>query len=148
MSEINLLYIDLFCGAGGTSTGVESARINGEQCAKVIASHVANHPEAQHFTAFIRIEGNVVIYEIYDTDSPMTMKIKEFMALYGILDIKMRMLKIPELKRIMGFPENYKLIGTQADQKKFVGNAVEVTMARVLYEAVSRKLRELRKVAA
>lgn len=39
------------------------------------------------------------------------------MALYGIVDIKMRMLRIPELKRIMGFPENYVLIGTQADQK-------------------------------
>jgi site-specific DNA-cytosine methylase len=24
---INLLYIDLFCGAGGTSTGVEHARL-------------------------------------------------------------------------------------------------------------------------
>ena len=64
MSEINLLYIDLFCGAGGTSTGVESARIDGEQCAKVIAcvnhdtnaiaSHAANHPEALHFTEDIR----------------------------------------------------------------------------------------------
>ena len=32
---IKLLYIDLFCGAGGTSTGVENARIMGEQCAKV-----------------------------------------------------------------------------------------------------------------
>lgn len=104
--------------------------------------------EPKDIPAFIRIEGNVVIYEIYDTDSPMTMKIKEFMALYGILDIKMRMLKIPELKRIMGFPESYKLIGTQADQKKFVGNAVEVTMARVLCEAISKKLRELRKIAA
>lgn len=37
MNNINLLYVDLFCGAGGTSTGVESARINGEQCAKIIA---------------------------------------------------------------------------------------------------------------
>ena len=104
--------------------------------------------EPKDIPSFIRIDGNVVIYEIYDTDSPMTVKIKEFMALYGILDIKMRMLKIPELKRIMGFPDGYKLIGTQADQKKFIGNAVEVTMARVLCEAVSRKLRELRKVAA
>lgn len=104
--------------------------------------------EPKDIPSFIRIDGNVVIYEIYDTDSPMTVKIKEFMALYGILDIKMRMLKIPELKRIMGFPEDYVLIGTQADQKKFIGNAVEVTMARVLCEAVSRKLRELRKVAA
>lgn len=94
--------------------------------------------------SFIRIEGNVVIYEIYDTDSPMTVKIKEFMALYGIVDIKMRMLRIPELKRIMGFPEDYKLIGTQADQKKFIGNAVEVTQARRNTEALCRKLREIR----
>ena len=96
----------------------------------------------------VATETGRVAIEIYDTDSPMTKKIKEFMGLYGIVDIKMRMLRIPELKRIMGFPENYVLIGTQADQKKFIGNAVEVTMARVLCEAVSKKLRELRKVAA
>lgn len=100
--------------------------------------------------SFIRIDGNVVTYEIYDTDSPMTVKIKEFMALYGILDIKMRMLKIPELKRIMGFPEDYVLIGTQADQKKFIGNAVEVRQARKNTEAICMKLREIRlkKIAA
>ncbi len=61
---INLLYIDLFCGAGGTSTGVNEARLHGEQCAKVIAcvnhdanaiaSHAANHPDALHFTEDIR----------------------------------------------------------------------------------------------
>lgn len=59
-----LLYIDLFCGAGGTSTGVESATINGQKCAHVIAcvnhdphaiaSHLANHPEAKHYTEDIR----------------------------------------------------------------------------------------------
>ena len=98
--------------------------------------------------SFIRFEENSVIYEIYDTDSPTTIKIKEFMALYGILDIKMRMLRIQELKQIMGFPKDYKLVGTQADQKKFIGNAVEVTMARVLCQALSRKLRELKKLAA
>lgn len=91
--------------------------------------------------------GNIYI-EVYKTDSPMTKKIKEFMAIYLITDVLMRMLKIVELKRIMGFPEGYKLIGTQADQKKFIGNAVEVTMARVLCEVLSRKLRELRKLAA
>lgn len=99
---------------------------------------------APDIPSFIRIEGNVVIYEIYDTDSPMTRKIKEFMSLYGIIDIKMRMLRIPELKRIMGFPEDYVLVGTQADQKKFIGNAVEVTQARRNTEALCRKLRELR----
>lgn len=96
----------------------------------------------------VATETGGVAIEIYDTDSPMTRKIKEFMALYGIVDIKMRMLRIPELKRIMGFPEDYVLVGTQADQKKFIGNAVEVTMARVLCEVLSRKLRELRKLAA
>lgn len=85
---------------------------------------------------FIRQEGQALIYEIYATDSPLTTQIKEFMALYGLVDIKMRMLKIPELKCIMGFPANYKLIGTQAEQKKFIGNAVEVTMARVQCEAL------------
>lgn len=104
--------------------------------------------EPKDIPSFIRIDGNVVIYEIYDTDSPTTIKIKEFMALYGILDIKMRMLRIQELKQIMGFPKDYKLVGTQADQKKFIGNAVEVTMARVLCQALSRKLRELKKLAA
>ncbi len=69
-------------------------------------------------------------------------KIKRFMALYGIVDIKMRMLRIPELKRIMGFPPDYVLVGTQADQKKFIGNAVEVNMARVLCEALCARLIE------
>lgn len=77
---------------------------------------------------------------INDNDSPMTRKIKEFMAMYGIIDIKMRMLNIQELKRIMGFPEDYTLIGTQAEQKKFIGNAVEVNMSRVLCEALCMRL--------
>lgn len=80
--------------------------------------------------------------KIFDDDTPMTCKIKEFMAAYGIIDIKMRMLKIAELKRIMGFPENYTLIGTQAEQKKFIGNAVEVNMSRVLCEALSKRLKK------
>ena len=64
------------------------------------------------------------------------------MALYGISDIRMRMLRITELKRIMGFPADYVLVGTQADQKKFIGNAVEVNMARVLCEALCARLAE------
>ena len=80
--------------------------------------------------------------EVYDTDSPMTKKIKEFMAMYNIIDIKMRMLKISELKRIMGFPVDYVLKGSQSEQKKFIGNAVEVGMARVLCEALCDRLDE------
>ncbi len=88
----------------------------------------------------VATETGQLAIEVYDTDSPQMRKIKEFMALYGIADIKMRMLKISELKRIMGFPADYTLIGTQADQKKFIGNAVEVNMARVLCEALVEQL--------
>ena len=62
--DINIYYIDLFCGAGGTSTGVELAMVNDKQVAKVIAcvnhdvnaiaSHMANHPYALHFTEDMR----------------------------------------------------------------------------------------------
>lgn len=79
---------------------------------------------------------------VYDTDSPMTTKIKEFMALYGIIDVKMRMLKVSELKKIMGFSEDYVLIGTQSEQKKYIGNAVEVTIARRWCEALCVKLKD------
>ncbi|CUN26097.1 DNA cytosine methyltransferase [Parabacteroides distasonis] len=98
---------------------------------------------------FVKMDdaGNIYI-EIYETDIPIIVKIKEFMAMYQIVDIMMRMLKIPELKRIMGFPENYKLIGTQAEQKKYIGNAVEVGMAKALCEALARKLIELKSIAA
>ena len=61
---IQMIYIDLFCGAGGTSTGIENSRYKGKKCAKVIAcvnhdanaiaSHASNHPSALHFTEDIR----------------------------------------------------------------------------------------------
>lgn len=80
-------------------------------------------------------EGSIRIL-VSEGDSQNMIKIKEFMAIYGIIDIKMRMLRIPELKQIMGFPKDYVLVGTQADQKKFIGNAVEVSIASALCKAL------------
>lgn len=94
----------------------------------------------------VEAEGGFGI-QITPEDSLITIKIKEFMVLYGIIDIKMRMLRIPELKRIMGFPDDYILIGPQSDQKKFIGNAVEVNMARVLCEAICREIIRKQKIA-
>lgn len=79
MEDIKLLYIDLFCGAGGTSTGVERARFHGKKCAKVIAcvnhdanaiaSHVANHPEAVHYTEDIRtLELSPMVERLEETE--------------------------------------------------------------------------------
>ena len=63
-SDIDLFVIDLFCGAGGLSEGVEEARLDGSKCAKVVCcvnhdknailSHDANIPDALHFIEDIR----------------------------------------------------------------------------------------------
>lgn len=87
--------------------------------------------------SFIKADGDTLIYHIFDTDSPMLRAIKEFMAAHGITDILMRMLRIDELLRIMGFGDHYVLRGTQTDKKKFIGNAVECTQAQVLAEAIA-----------
>lgn len=85
-------------------------------------------------------EGNAVAIAVFNTDSEIAVKIKQFMAAYGIVDIKMRMLRIPELKQIMGFPKEYVLIGTQAEQKKYIGNAVEVNMAKAMCKSLAKAL--------
>lgn len=79
-------------------------------------------------------EGKVGIV-VYEDDNPTMVKIKEFMALYGITDVRMRMLHIPELKRIQGFGDEYILKGNSTQQKKQIGNSVVPLMAKKLVEA-------------
>jgi DNA (cytosine-5)-methyltransferase 1 len=88
----------------------------------------------------VETEEGYAAIEFYETDSEITIRIKEFMCLYGITDIKMRMLRIPELLQIMGFPIDYVLVGTQAVQKKQIGNAVEVNIAKMRCEAIVSSL--------
>ncbi len=87
----------------------------------------------------ISTESGEVAIEVYESDSPMLIKIKEFMAAYGIVDIKMRMLKIPELLRIQGFGDKYILKGTQTEQKKFIGNAVHPLVPKFWIEAIAER---------
>ena len=115
-----------------------SFKSNGGTIEKPCCTLIAHMDKAPLW--LVTAEHGEICIAIFENDSPMTRKIKEFMAKYGIIDIKMRMLNIRELKRIMGFPEDYTLIGTQAEQKKFIGNAVEVNMSRVLCEALAEKL--------
>lgn len=86
--------------------------------------------------------GAPIAIAIFETDSEVTKKIKVFMAAYGIIDIKMRMLRIKELKLITGFPETYVLKGTQQDQKKYIGNAVPVKLAQAIIESFAASLCE------
>ncbi|HRG77840.1 MAG TPA: DNA cytosine methyltransferase, partial [Leptospiraceae bacterium] len=57
-------FVDLFCGAGGVTSGIENAMHSGKKIAEVIAcvnhdplaieSHYSNHPNAVHYTEDIR----------------------------------------------------------------------------------------------
>lgn len=64
-------------------------------------------------------------WNILPGDSAAMIKLKIFMRENGISDIYMRMLKVLELKRIQGFPDNYVLLGSDEKKKKFIGNSVE-----------------------
>lgn len=89
----------------------------------------------------LQSEGAIVIYE---DDSEIIKKIKLFMAYYGIVDIKMRMLKVPELLRIQGFGDHYILHGNQSMQKKFIGNSVEVNLAKAKVKSRKTALESMR----
>lgn len=62
------------------------------------------------------------------------------MAIFGLVDIKMRMLRVHELLKIQGFPADYTLCGNQSDQKKFIGNSVVPQVVKVWIEAMAEKI--------
>lgn len=97
---------------------------------------------------FVQVEQGQVAIAIYDNDSAISVKIKQFMAAYGLVDIKMRMLRVPELLKIQGFPEDYKMVGNQSDQKKFIGNSVHPLVPKEWAEAMGMKLIEARQKVA
>lgn len=90
----------------------------------------------------VEVEQGQQAWEIRAEDTPAMRRIKEFCALYGILDITMRMLRISEMKRIQGFGDEYVLVGTQEEQKKYLGNAVVTQVATALCEALAKALSE------
>jgi hypothetical protein len=89
------------------------------------------------------INGNYGII-VYENDSEEMIEIKRFMAENGLIDIKMRMLKIEELLPIQGFPKNYKLVGTQTQKKKYIGNSVEVQVGISLFKSIDAAIQASR----
>ena len=71
---------------------------------------------------------------IKDDDNEIVKKLKLHMQQNNISDIKMRGLYIEEMLKIMGFPDNYILIGTKTEQKKYIGNAVPCKQVKKLIE--------------
>lgn len=94
---------------------------------------------------FVQVEHGPVAIAVFDTDSETMIKIKQFMVLYGLVDIKMRMLRVNELLKIQGFPADYILEGNQSDQKKFIGNSVVPHVVKAWTEAMAIRLIEFNK---
>lgn len=92
----------------------------------------------------VMTESGAPAIAIYETDSEVMVRIKNFMAMYGIADILMRMLKISELKAIQGFPKTYVLCGTQTQQKKFIGNSVETNVMHAWAKAIVGSLQKVK----
>lgn len=84
-----------------------------------------------------------VAVPVYDTDTPMMIRIKEFMAMYGLEDVMSRMFKVREMKLIQGFPESYVLAGAQNHQKKQLGNAVITVISKCMGETLGEVISKL-----
>ncbi len=95
----------------------------------------------------ITCEFGEIVAPVYEDDCEWAVKLKEFMVLYNISDIKMRMLNVTELLSIQGFPKDYYLAGNQTDKKKFIGNSVVPGVVSHWIVAKVKKLRTI-KVAA
>ncbi len=65
LQGVEMAFIDLFCGAGGTSSGIERAYVDTKKVARVILcinhdalaieSHAQNHPHAIHLVEDVRL---------------------------------------------------------------------------------------------
>ena len=121
---------------GGTSSSVEKP-------SPVIVARQDKAPvsviQAEHSRFFA--------IPFFEHENETMKRIRVFMAIHGIIDIKMRMLKIPELLRIQGFPATYILKGTQTEQKKYIGNAVVPIVAKAIIQSRVNSINQLRKEA-
>lgn len=73
-------------------------------------------------------------------DSEAMRELKEVCRQHGIADIYMRMLKVSELKLIMGFPADYSLSGSATKQKEMLGNAVVPQVSEAIATAMTPSL--------
>jgi DNA (cytosine-5)-methyltransferase 1 len=96
----------------------------------------------------VQAESGKAAIAVFECDSEVMIRIKVFMSFYGLVDIKMRMLRVLELLSIQGFPHGYKLDGNQTDQKKFIGNSVVPHVVKAWCEAMALRLIEDRQKVA
>jgi len=82
------------------------------------------------------------IPEINSDDDNFMVLIKKFCKEHGISDILVRPLTVAEMLKIQGFPNWYALKGTQTEQKKHIGNSVEVKVGIALFRAIDERIQQ------
>jgi DNA (cytosine-5)-methyltransferase 1 len=73
-------------------------------------------------------------------DSPAMLRLKAACRKAGMVDLLARMLTVRESARGQGFPDWYQLLGSETDQRKMIGNAVEVNTGLAVAGEVRRML--------
>jgi DNA (cytosine-5)-methyltransferase 1 len=80
-------------------------------------------------------EGTALCYPVLEIDGQT-----------WLLDIKFRMLRVLELARAQGFPDDYKWTGTLTEQVRAIGNSVSRRLARALGLAVLTQNEDISKL--
>lgn len=91
-------------------------------------------------TSFVQSSGELPVINTWD-DSFMVL-IKKYCIKHNITDVLTRPLHVSEMLKIQGFPNWYKLEGTQTEQKKHIGNSVEVKVGVALFQAIDKQIQK------
>lgn len=85
------------------------------------------------------LKGDALPVHSSEDDMFMTL-IKDYCIKHNISDVLVRPLTINEMLSIQGFPEWYSLTGTKTEQKKHIGNSVEVKVGIALFRAIDKQI--------
>jgi len=91
----------------------------------------------------VEVFDNLIVYNIFENDDEHLAEIKRYMAKFRIIDMCNRPLTIVEMLQIQGFPKAYQLIGTQTEQKKYIGNSVEINVGIALFKAIDGVIQKI-----
>jgi len=84
-------------------------------------------------------------YTVTAADDSYMVLIKQYCIKHGIKDVLVRPLTVNEMLKIQGFPNWYKLTGTQTEQKKHIGNSVEVKVGIALFQCIDKLIQKLKR---
>lgn len=120
---MKLRAIDLFAGAGGTSTGLALA----------IATSGAVSLIEPFLVAYYGTGGAESVAKPIPT---ITTRDRFALVEPKLEDLRLRMLQPHELAAAMSFPTDYQFAGTRTEQIRQIGNAVPVSTARALCRGI------------